>query len=221
MNMSGSKHRTVVVGIDYSETGLLALKRGLTLAEGTLHVVHVIEPFAAMAVPAGPVLVSPIQPSLDQAAGTLREYVEGHLATEWRVPNPPNVSVVISHIAQGIPAEQIVQIASDLDADLIVVGTHGRRGVKRFMLGSIAERVVRLATCPVLVERPKTVHAAEAEAPNIEPPCPRCVETRETTGGRELWCEQHRQRHGRRHTYHSRQSPSAFPSSHGGLSSVS
>ena len=38
--------------------------------------------------------------------------------------------------------------------------------------------------------------------PAIEPPCPRCLETRQATEGREFWCEQHRERHGRRHTYH-------------------
>jgi nucleotide-binding universal stress UspA family protein len=218
--MSDSKHRTVVVGIDYSDTGLLALRRGLALAEGTLHVVHVVEPFAAMAVPAGPVLVAPTQPSLDHAASILRQYVEQHIAVAWDAPERPRVSVVVSHVAQGVPAEMIVQIASDLDADLIVVGTHGRRGVKRFMLGSIAERVVRLATCPVLVERPKSMPAA-TDVPSIEPPCPSCVETRKASQGRELWCEQHRERHGRRHTYHSRGAPEAFPSNHGGLGSVS
>jgi len=217
--MSDSKHRTVVVGIDYSETGLLALRRALAIAEGTLHVVHVVEPFTAMAVPAGPVLVAPAQPSLDHAASILRQYVEQHIAAAWDAPERPRVSVVVSHVAQGVPAEMIVQIASDLDADLIVVGTHGRRGVKRFMLGSIAERVVRLATCPVLVERPKSAPAA-TDIPMIEPPCPRCVEARFASQGRELWCDQHRERHGRRHTYHNPDPPSAFPSNHGGLGSV-
>lgn len=219
--MTTPQYRTIVVGIDYSETGLLALERALALATGTLHVVHVVEPFAAMAVPAGPVLVPPEQ-STEQAATTLRQYVEGHLAKAWEGQDRPTVSVVVSHVALGVPAEQVVQIASDLDADLIVVGTHGRRGVKRFMLGSIAERVVRLATCPVLVVRPKTSRAAAtaSDVPDIEPPCPRCAEVRQMTQGRELWCNQHRERHGRRHTYHSRETPSAFPSNHGGLGSV-
>src|SRR5437773_7230742 len=164
--MSSPHHGTILVGIDYSDTGFLALQRGLALAEGMLHVVHVIEPLTAMPVPAGAVQIPPDQASLDQAAATLRQYVEGHLATAWENPDRPNVSIVVSHVAQGVPADQIVQLASDLDADLIVVGTHGRRGVKRLMLGSIAERVVRLAPCPVLVERPK---ALDAEAvPNIE-----------------------------------------------------
>jgi nucleotide-binding universal stress UspA family protein len=221
--MNSPNYRTIVAGIDYSETGLLALQRALNLASGTLHVVHVVEPFAAMAVPAGPVLV-PAEQTTEQAATTLRQYVEGHLAKAWEGQDRPTVGVVVSHVALGVPAEQIVQIASDLDADLIVVGTHGRRGVKRFMLGSIAERVVRLATCPVLVVRPKALHAtaqvAAPDIPNVEPPCPRCADVRQATEGHELWCEQHRERHGRRHTYHSRETPSAFPSNHGGLGSL-
>jgi hypothetical protein len=67
------------------------------------------------------------------------------------------------------------------------------------LVGSVAELTVRLAPCPVLVVRPK---ARPAPIPVIEPPCPRCVETRAATGGKEFWCEQHRERHGQRHTYH-------------------
>jgi len=51
----------------------------------------------------------------------------------------------------------------------------------------------------VLVERAKTI---ENDVPKIEPPCPRCVEARRASKGTELWCAQHNERHGRRHTYH-------------------
>ncbi|HYP91237.1 MAG TPA: universal stress protein, partial [Polyangiaceae bacterium] len=104
-----------------------------------------------------------------------------------------------THIRFDSVADEIAQLAADLDADLVVVGTHGRRGVSRLLLGSSAEATVRLSPCPVLVMRPKAVPEAP---PRIEPPCSRCVETRRATGGAELWCEQHRERHGQRHTYH-------------------
>jgi hypothetical protein len=106
---------------------------------------------------------------------------------------------VISHLRLEAPAEEIAQTAADLEADLVVVGTHGRRGISRLLLGSVAEAVVRLAPCPVFVVRPK---ALPAEVPQIEPPCPRCVEARVASAGKEYWCEQHRERHGQRHTYH-------------------
>ena len=218
--MARSQQRTVLVGIDYSETGQLALRRALSLADGgTLHVVHVIEHATPIAVPGMPIPVPPTQPALEDAAAALQRYVEEQVGATLGGTEPPNVSRVVSHLAVGIPADEVVQLASDLDADLIVVGTHGRRGVQRFMLGSIAERVVRMATCPVLVERPKAT--PKDEVPRIEPPCPSCAETRQRTQGSELWCAQHRERHGRRHTYHSRNTQAAFPSNHGGLGSVS
>ncbi|MGC4086680.1 MAG: universal stress protein [Polyangiaceae bacterium] len=81
----------------------------------------------------------------------------------------------------------------------MVVGTQGRRGVSRLLLGSTAEATVRMAPCPVLVARNK---ATPVEEPRIEPPCPRCVEARIASNGAEYWCAQHRERHGQRHTYH-------------------
>ena len=53
----------------------------------------------------------------------------------------------------GIPYHEIVALAQDKRADLIVIGTHGRGGVNRALLGSVADRVVRLASCPVLTVR--------------------------------------------------------------------
>jgi len=56
----------------------------------------------------------------------------------------------------GVPFEEIVNIAAEERADMIVIGTHGRTGLNRVLLGSVAERVIRLAPCPVLtVRRPE------------------------------------------------------------------
>jgi nucleotide-binding universal stress UspA family protein len=55
----------------------------------------------------------------------------------------------------GDPAQQIVKAARSQRADLVVVGTHGRRGVSRFFLGSVAERVIATAPCPVMIIRGK------------------------------------------------------------------
>ncbi len=56
----------------------------------------------------------------------------------------------------GVPYREILAVAAEEQADLIVMGTHGRGGFERAMLGSVADRVVRLATCPVLTVREKT-----------------------------------------------------------------
>jgi len=56
-----------------------------------------------------------------------------------------------SLIAEGRPFERIVHVAKDLNVDLIVMGTYGRRGAERILLGSVTERVIEYASCPVLV----------------------------------------------------------------------
>lgn len=106
---------------------------------------------------------------------------------------------VVGHEAHGDPAQVILQTAADLLADLVIVGTRGRKGVERMVMGSVAESVVRHAACPVLVVRPRT---HDDPAAQIEPPCPRCVQARAETRGAALWCEQHQEKHGRRHTYY-------------------
>jgi len=53
----------------------------------------------------------------------------------------------------GIPHDEIVRIARDEGADLIAIGTHGRGGLDRLMLGSVCDRVIRLSSCPVLAVR--------------------------------------------------------------------
>jgi nucleotide-binding universal stress UspA family protein len=65
-------------------------------------------------------------------------------------------------LAEGIPFEGILQVAANSQCDLIVMGTHGRSGLGRALLGSVAEQVVRRAPCPVLTVK---VPSAEAEEP--------------------------------------------------------
>jgi nucleotide-binding universal stress UspA family protein len=113
-------------------------------------------------------------------------------------PVPESVRIV-GHEAHGDPANVIVQTAGDLLADMVIVGMRGHTGVGRLVMGSVAESVMRNAACPVLVVRPKT---HEDPAAQIEPPCPRCLEARVATRGAALWCEQHQEKHGRRHTYY-------------------
>ncbi len=60
-----------------------------------------------------------------------------------------------AHVRVGIPSDEIVTAARDLHADLIVIGTHGRSGLSRVLFGSVTERVMRHAPCPVLTVRPQ------------------------------------------------------------------
>jgi len=65
------------------------------------------------------------------------------------VPTDKNVSYE-HHLLLGTAAEDIVRVATEEKADLIVIGTHGRTGLKRVLMGSVAEAVMRHAHCPVL-----------------------------------------------------------------------
>jgi nucleotide-binding universal stress UspA family protein len=96
------------------------------------------------------------------------------------------------HIGSGVAWREIVQLAANLHADLIVVGVKERKPLQRMLLGSVAEQVVKKAPCPVYVARP--ISYAE-EAPEIEPPCPSCLAVQQKTDGETLWCERHSQRH--------------------------
>ncbi len=58
-------------------------------------------------------------------------------------------------VVTGYAAEEILNLAADEKADMIVMGTHGRRGIDRILFGSVAEKVVKSADCPVLTIRPK------------------------------------------------------------------
>lgn len=133
--------------------------------------------------------------SIAELEAQLRRYVSERIEALGRVTARPHR--IELHVAVDVPTMAIVQLASDLEAAVIVVGTHGNHGLTRWLLGSVAEGVVRQAPCPVLVVPPEPT---SLRAPVIEPPCPRCLEARRD--GRGLWCDQHSEKHGRRHTYH-------------------
>ncbi len=112
---------------------------------------------------------------------------------------------VVGHLGVGAPQRQILQLAADLEADLVVVGSHGKGAIARMMLGSVSQSVVNNAPCAVLVARPKEYRT---DIPEIEPPCPRCLEVQRASGGEKLWCEQHSSRHPRGRLHY--ESPSSF-----------
>lgn len=202
------KPYVIVVGVDYSPASDLALHHAFELAatriRADVHVVNVVRMYGVQALvdaPAEPYGFSAV--SLEGARAQLRAHVEqrqrAFLVGQAERGVTTGVGSVMSHLRLEAPAQELAQIASDLEADLLVVGTQGRRGITRLLLGSVAEAIVRLAPCPVLVVRSK---ALQPDGPRIEPPCVQCLETRRASAGQEYWCEQHRERHGQRHTYH-------------------
>ncbi len=197
----------IVVAVDYSATSDFVFERALEIAAekpaAAVHAIHVLPVYQAGSAPEeSAVTWVGTLPSISDAAEQLRVYVQSRTKA-FRGQHPGDkldfLDSVAAHQRLEIPSEEVAQLAADLEADLVVVGTHGHRGLKRILLGSVAEATVRLAPCPVLVVRPKAI---PAPVPTIQPPCARCVEARQASGGKEFWCEQHREHHGQRHTYH-------------------
>ena len=200
--MAGTENRfAIVVGIDFSESSNFALDQALEMAnrrdDADVHVVYVEDELTTPRIPAA---MSGQSSETDELLDNLKRRVSERLEVLAR-SGAPKIRHVVAHVRRGEPAEHIVQLASHLDADLVLVGTHGRRGLKRLLVGSVAERVVRLARCPVLVVRPKD-HEQLGHVPQIEPPCPDCMRARAESGGKELWCARHAEHHVRPHTYH-------------------
>jgi nucleotide-binding universal stress UspA family protein len=94
------------------------------------------------------------------------ETLEG-LKTRLTEFKPPNLTVEY-HVVEGEPAAEIVRFAVERKADMIVLGTHGRTGIGRFLLGSVAEQVMRKAPCPVLTVKMPVAEKEPATAPAKE-----------------------------------------------------
>jgi nucleotide-binding universal stress UspA family protein len=139
---------SVLVAVDFSETSKNAIVYGQNLARAfgaRLHVFHVadvISTSAAQFYPEGP--GDPEAKAIELATKRLRSYLVSQDAVD------AGVEVRVAPDA----AEAIVDHAKEIHADLIVLGTHGRTGMSRFFMGSVAEHVVRRADQPVLVVRP-------------------------------------------------------------------
>lgn len=138
----------LLVPLDFSPASQKALDYALALAgrcgSASLHLMHVVEPRPeCFGGEMGPVWL----PDEDLAASC--EHQLAALAQQSALPGVPISSAV--HL--GRPAAGIIAVAKESQADLVVIATHGRTGLKHLLLGSVAERVVREAPCPVLVVR--------------------------------------------------------------------
>jgi len=141
----------ILVATDFSDSSQQALEHALRIAEkfgSELTLVHSWEApdysYAAGLYFAGDV-VAPIERA---AAARLEQAL-----TQLKLRFPAAKSM----LRAGVPWEEVLSATSQINADLIVMGTHGRRGLERALLGSVAEKVVRMAQVPVL-----TVHGAKA-----------------------------------------------------------
>jgi len=148
--------KNVLVATDFSEPSEAALNYGRELARtfnATLHLLHIADDVVLQSygIEGYTAVLPELQQEIEQAArGQLDRLLTEEDRTELRATR-----VVITGVAK---AATIVQYAGCHRIDLIVMGTHGRGAVTQLLMGSVAERVVRTAPCPVL-----TVHHPERE----------------------------------------------------------
>jgi nucleotide-binding universal stress UspA family protein len=138
---------TVVIGTDGSESAQRAVRMALDLAErfdATVHAVYVVD--------AGELQASPdqhrdqLESALEAAGGEALTFVEERAAGATETD-------VVTAVRVGDPADELVAYAGEVDADVVATGTRGRHGEHAFLLGSVAEAVVRRSPVPVLTVR--------------------------------------------------------------------
>jgi nucleotide-binding universal stress UspA family protein len=144
----------VLVPIDFSSYAEHALDYAIALAQklqARVTLLHVIQPLVAgadMGAWPSPTFVAELEAAITSD-------MEGYLARVTAAGLAGEIAVV-----HGAPSQEILDTARKHQVDLIVMGTHGRTGLPHVLLGSVTERVVRSAPCPVLVARHSTPVAA-------------------------------------------------------------
>ncbi len=162
----GAEHSQIVVGFDFSHSGRAALERAIGVAARApwhvLHFVCVIDPhFAFPALPTKHI-------DLDYA-NRVQEEVTSVVAQELKDKQCHDRIHFFVHARIGKAAPEILGVARDVGADLIIVGSKGLTGIERAVLGSVSEKVVREAGCTVEVARPKTYeHVALLDIVEVE-----------------------------------------------------
>ena len=140
--------RHIVLATDFSSCSEQATDAAIELAEkfeAALTVVHALEypTYVYTAEAFTPVdLLAPLEQGAEKALAQALERVRK------KIPRAQSI------LRRGSPALEVVAVAKEVKADLLVIGTHGRRGPTHFLLGSVAERVVQHAQIPVLTIRP-------------------------------------------------------------------
>ncbi|MFO7905479.1 MAG: universal stress protein [Planctomycetota bacterium] len=137
----------ILVPTDFSEGSEQARAYACELASRftvEIHLLHVVPPTSF------PSYVAPIPDHFFHLEESARQELE-----QWDDPALENASNVVRSVSMGTPFVDIVRYAREKEVDLIVIGTHGRSGLSHALIGSVTEKVVRKAECPVLSVRPK------------------------------------------------------------------
>jgi nucleotide-binding universal stress UspA family protein len=183
---------TLVVGVDLTDTESSgyafdqAARVALRIPGSQLHVVHAMHERDSHG-------------RARDTAGLLVMYVE-EKAVALGGMERQSVGV---HLRAGDAATCIAQLAIDLGADMILVGSHHAPRLKNLVVGSTAERLMAIASCPVVVAGPRP-RPEPSHVIVIEPPCGDCLDARAATHGKTWWCARHSESHHlRRHHLYS------------------
>jgi nucleotide-binding universal stress UspA family protein len=146
--------KRILVTTDFSEAGDHAIAHAFRMAAdhgAEVVLLHVVETIVAP----NPLytqhyLTDPFTPEVHA-----RVEAEARQALLERVPKDGTLAEVPHRVvvSQGLPAQEIIRTTAEQQVDLVVISTHGRTGLKHFLMGSTAERVIRHVHCPVLVVR--------------------------------------------------------------------
>ncbi|MHC4183031.1 MAG: universal stress protein [Planctomycetota bacterium] len=145
------KLQKILCPIDFSENSLEALKYAAHTAlkeNATVYLIHIVD--SRVYDYGGPIYepITPVmKPAIDQAS---KDQLTDKLLEKVPKEIEGRVETVVSF---GVPFVEIIKAARDYDIDLIIMGTRGRSGVSHMLIGSVAEKVVRKAPCPVLTVR--------------------------------------------------------------------
>jgi nucleotide-binding universal stress UspA family protein len=141
--------RQILAPTDFSDHSKQAIAYARQLAKlfgARLLLLHVVElpPFPIEGLPPG------------RLGGTILDDLERQAADDLAQVLPQETEVEVERrVVTGVPYRKIVEVAAAEKVDLIVMATHGRTGLGHLIMGSVAERVVRTAPCPVLTMRPR------------------------------------------------------------------
>lgn len=141
---------TILVPTDGSEAANVAADHGITLAGATdaaMHVVHVVDLTAVSGEFGGAEVLNALEEAGQQAVDDVIDRAR-----------KADLRTVEASVLSGTPARAILDYAEERDIDLIVMGTHGRTGLERYLLGSVTEKIVRVADVPVLTVSPPEEH---------------------------------------------------------------
>ena len=144
--------RTVLAALDGSDTSETALRDAFELGiteDASLLLIHALQPPVASASPYLPHTIQLTHDEMEAREKQMKKYLEELADQDWLGDRPTRVEVRVDYH----PAPAILELAEEEDVDLIALGTHGRGGLRRLILGSVADKVIRGTHRPVLVHR--------------------------------------------------------------------